>query len=75
MTAATLNLILHACDELAYDEQITLADKIKRRAIRKRRLEIKQNGIQAKKDIDNGDCITGLDNIFKEVDKLRNART
>ncbi len=66
---ATINLILRVCDELELDDQITLADKIKRRAIRKRRAKLKKECDEARADVKAGNYIEGVDALFAAVDK------
>ncbi len=67
----TIEILANQFDELNDDDQCAFIKMLRN----KRQLKRKAGYDKIAADIDKGDCVTGLDNIFKEVDKLRNART
>ena len=72
---AMINLILHACDELNFDEQMTLAEKIRRRALKKRRVQLNIECDEARADVKAGNSIKGVDGHFAVIDKgMTNAK-
>lgn len=67
----TLDMLFEQFDKLDDDTQCTFMKMLHN----KRQLKRKEKYDKIASDIDNGDCITGIDNIFAELDKEINART